>query len=97
MRRHDYVFFVTFGQRQADHEFDEGITSDGVFRWQSQPSQRLSDSMIKEFDAAGGCPNAQTEVGNYSCFDCFASEVGSFGSRSLRFSESGTRLVTPDP
>ena len=26
-----------------------------------------------------------------------ASEVGSFGSRSLRFSESGTRLVTPDP
>ena len=37
------------------------------------------------------------EVGNYSCFDCFASEVGSFGSRGLRFSESGTRLVTPDP
>jgi len=29
-RRHDSVFFVTFGQRQADHEFDEGITSDGV-------------------------------------------------------------------
>ena len=26
-----------------------------------------------------------------------ASEVGSFGSRSLRFSESGTRLVAPDP
>src|SRR5260221_2187274 len=26
------------------------------------------------------------------CFDCFASEVGSFGSRSLRFSESGTRF-----
>jgi hypothetical protein len=45
----------------------------------------------------GIAPNAQTEVGNYSCFDCFASEVGSFGSRSLRFSESGTRLVTPDP
>ena len=30
------------------------------------------------------------------CFDCFASEVGSFGSRSLRFSERGTRLVGPD-
>jgi hypothetical protein len=27
-RRHDYVFFVTFGQRQADHEFDEGIASE---------------------------------------------------------------------
>jgi len=38
----------------------------------------------------------KTEVGNYLCFDCFASEVGSFGSRSLRFSESGTSLVAPD-
>jgi Domain of unknown function (DUF3427) len=48
-RRHDYVFFVTFGQRRADHQFDEAITSDGVSRWQSQPSQRLTDPMIKEF------------------------------------------------
>jgi hypothetical protein len=43
----DYVFFVTFGQKQAAHEFDEGITVDGVFRWQSQPKQRLSDSTIR--------------------------------------------------
>jgi hypothetical protein len=57
-RRHDYVFFVTFGQRQADHEFDEGITSDGVFRWQSQPSQRLADSMIKEFIAHDDTKNS---------------------------------------
>ena len=57
-RRHDYVFFVTFGQRQADHEFDEGITSEGVFRWQSQPSQRLADSMVKEFIAHDDAKNS---------------------------------------
>jgi hypothetical protein len=57
-RRHDYVFFATFGQRQADHEFDEGITSDGVFRWQSQPGQRLTDLMIKEFIAHDDAKNS---------------------------------------
>jgi hypothetical protein len=48
-RRHDSVFFVTFGQRQADHEFDEGITSDGVFRWQSQPRPRDSVRELAQF------------------------------------------------
>src|SRR5215472_3108956 len=46
-RAQDYVFFVTFGQKQAEHEFDEGITADGVLRWQSQPKQRLNDSSIR--------------------------------------------------
>jgi hypothetical protein len=41
-----YVFFVTFGQKQAEHEFDEGITPEGVLRWQSQPKQRLTDPTI---------------------------------------------------
>jgi hypothetical protein len=50
-RPQDYVFFVTFGQKQAEHEFDEGITADGVFRWQSQPSQRLTDPTIRQFIA----------------------------------------------
>src|SRR5262249_26658128 len=50
-RRGDYAFFVTFGQKQATHEFDEGITSDGVLRWQSQPKQRLNDSTIQNFIA----------------------------------------------
>lgn len=50
-RPHDYVFFVTFGQRQATHEFDEGITLDGVFRWQSQPKQRLADRTIQNLIA----------------------------------------------
>ena len=46
-RRGDYVFFVTFGRQQADHQFDEGITSDGVLRWQSQPKQALTDPDIE--------------------------------------------------
>jgi uncharacterized protein DUF3883/uncharacterized protein DUF3427 len=50
-RPRDYVFFVTFGQKQADHEFNEGITADGVFRWQSQPRQRLGDPIIEQFIA----------------------------------------------
>ena len=32
----DWVFFVTFGQQQAHHVFDESITEDGVLSWQSQ-------------------------------------------------------------
>ncbi len=33
----DWVFFVTFGQQQGEHLFDESITEDGVLSWQSQP------------------------------------------------------------
>lgn len=47
----NYVFFVTFGKRQAKHEFDEGITPDGVLRWQSQPKQRLRDHTIQNLVA----------------------------------------------
>jgi Domain of unknown function (DUF3427) len=43
----DFVFFVTFGQKQGDHEFDEGITTDGAFRWQSQPSQDHTDLRVR--------------------------------------------------
>jgi len=44
----DFIFFVTFGRQQSDHDFDEGITPEGVLRWQSQPKQRLSDNDIRE-------------------------------------------------
>src|SRR5215469_1101218 len=50
-RPRDYVFFVTFGKKQAAHEFDEGITPDGVLRWQSQPKQRLRDHTIQSLIA----------------------------------------------
>jgi hypothetical protein len=43
------VFFVTYGQAQAGHTFDESITRDGVLTWQSQPSQRLTDHTIQNF------------------------------------------------
>jgi hypothetical protein len=45
----DYVFFVTFGQSQAEHEFDESISDDGVLTWQSQPRQGLNDSHIRKW------------------------------------------------
>lgn len=45
----DYVFFVTFGQAQGDHTFDEFITEDGVLSWQSQPRQHFQDRRIRDF------------------------------------------------
>jgi len=48
-RQNDFVFFVTFGQKQVDQMFDEGIATNGVLTWQSQPQQRLSDRQIRQF------------------------------------------------
>lgn len=45
----DYVFFVTLGQQQGEHVFDEGITKDGVLSWQSQPQHRLDSPKIEEW------------------------------------------------
>jgi Domain of unknown function (DUF3427) len=45
----DFLFFVTFGQRQGEHVFDEGITDDGVLSWQSQPRQGFHHPQIQEF------------------------------------------------
>lgn len=44
----NYVFFVSFGQSQAGYEFDEGIYSNGIMRWQSQPNQKLTAPMIQQ-------------------------------------------------
>lgn len=44
----DFVFFVTYGQSQAEHDFDESITQDGVLSWQSQPSQDLTNKTIQK-------------------------------------------------
>lgn len=43
----NWVFFVTFGQQQGDHAFDESITDEGVLSWQSQPSQRLNNPIVQ--------------------------------------------------
>jgi hypothetical protein len=45
----DFVFFVTFGQHQADHTFDEWITEQGVIFWQSQPRQSFEERRIQQF------------------------------------------------
>ena len=47
-REKDFVFFVTYGQSQGDHDFDEGISSNGVLTWQSQPSQGFKSKIIQQ-------------------------------------------------
>ena len=42
-RDKDYVFFVTYGQEQGGHEFDEGITNDGV----CIPSEHMGPIRLK--------------------------------------------------
>lgn len=46
---HDYIFLVTYGQKQFGHEFDEDIDENGILTWQSQPSQTLKTPQIIEF------------------------------------------------
>ena len=48
-REDDFVFIVTYGQSQGGHDFDEGISNDGVLSWQSQPRHTLEDKWIKTF------------------------------------------------
>lgn len=48
-REKDYVFFVTCGQKQADHTFEEEITEDGILTWQSQPKPTLQHPQILGF------------------------------------------------
>lgn len=45
----NYVFFVTYGQQQAHHTFDEGITTGGILRWQSQPRSDFDSPSVREF------------------------------------------------
>lgn len=46
---HDYIFLVTYGRKQGEHEFDEDIDENGILTWQSQPSQSLDTPQIIEF------------------------------------------------
>ena len=48
-RPRDFVFFVTFGRSESGHDFNEGITQDGVLSWQSQPRQSLASKQIQQF------------------------------------------------
>jgi DNA-directed RNA polymerase alpha subunit len=46
-KKGDHVFFVTLGQSQSGHLFQENISSSGVLAWQSQPSMNLGSPIIK--------------------------------------------------
>ncbi|WP_161515508.1 DUF3427 domain-containing protein [Priestia megaterium] len=48
-RDKNYVFFVTFGRKQGDHQFKEEITQEGILTWQSQPHQTLKNPNISKF------------------------------------------------
>lgn len=48
-RDNDFVFFVTRGQRQGDHQFNEYITDDGILFWQSQPRLGFNSQIIQSF------------------------------------------------
>ena len=41
-----WVFYVTLGQKQGAHQFDEGVSDQGVLTWQSQPSLALDNKKI---------------------------------------------------
>lgn len=45
-RKRDYVFFVTFGQKELGYDFEESITEDGILSWQSQPKMTLDHKTI---------------------------------------------------
>lgn len=45
-KSNNFVFLVTEGTVVGEHEFDEGFTEGGLFRWQSQPKNTLSSSVI---------------------------------------------------
>ena len=47
--KNDYIFIVSYWQKQANHNFDETITKDGILFWQSQPSQDFESNDIKNF------------------------------------------------
>lgn len=54
----NWVFFVTYGHKEGDYEFKEGITEDGVLIWQSQPRLGFNSQSIKDlisFDSEKNC------------------------------------------
>ncbi|MHC4523415.1 MAG: protein NO VEIN domain-containing protein [Planctomycetota bacterium] len=48
-RPNDFVFLVSFGQKQGGHIFKEPITELGVLTWQSQPKQSLNNPRAKKW------------------------------------------------
>ena len=79
----EFILFVTFGRAQGEHRFDEGITSDGVVTWQSQPKQTLRDSQVRRL------VNHDSQRGNVRLF----LRTGSLGERAPMPYHLGRRKV----
>lgn len=47
--KRDYIFLVTYGQKQAEHKFNETIDEFGILTWQSQPQQNLKTPQVIDF------------------------------------------------
>lgn len=48
-RRGNWVFFVAYGKKQGDYEFDEAISTECELRLQSHPQQSLDDARINSW------------------------------------------------
>ncbi len=46
-RERDYAFLVSYGQRSGEHTFDEGISTEGILRWQSEAKQDLESDVVR--------------------------------------------------
>ena len=46
-RGEHYIIFVTHGQEQAGHKFQEAVTTDGILSWQSQPKQGFQNAHVQ--------------------------------------------------
>lgn len=42
----DFALFVSIGQVTGNHAFDEGISDEGILRWQSSPSYHLRTAQV---------------------------------------------------
>jgi len=44
----DFIFFVTFGHKEGSFAFEESVTESGILTWQSEPKQKIRDSVIQK-------------------------------------------------
>ena len=84
----DYVFFVSLGQQQGDHVFDEGISEGGVLSWQSQPRQGLDNKdivkLIKHDEATN---NLHLFLRNSNKFINFTNQLTAYVQKTSKMKE----------
>jgi hypothetical protein len=48
LNSNDFIFFVTFGHKEGTFAFEESVTESGILTWQSEPKQKIRDSVIQK-------------------------------------------------